>query len=480
MLFHKKMISERLSGLDPVYYYIIPAAFFTFMGIAFGPFGSYLFEEVLIIPCVLFLRSMLAHPLQKDAKKAFVLSGILFVWFFLLQILRDLAYFDVYPFAPYFCSYFFAFPMAALLRDGEEKKGLKLFFVVFLAAGLWHVTATLLLFLDWIPAYFNEYHVFWDGGRLNSFWHPNMAACFLMFSIAACLAFLQSTTRKRTKLVFLACILFLLIPLALTNCRTVIILTGGLLGGAAFYTILKGRWKLLIPGLVVVCAMVLVVYTGSNRLYQAHREVLIAERRAEYLQQQAENAAPKDTTEEKNAAKPTVTTETEVKISLGGTSGQGTLANDITSLNSRTMLWNASLTALKANKLYPIIGVDNPGRHMSYFSTFPDYHTHNSWMEVLLGLGIPGLAIAMVFTVITLWNGIVILLKYPLDVWKRTTAMVTLCMMVASFMEPYLFLPPSDYHLFNFMFLLCAGYLFHWQQEDNRRMLQAVRKFLHI
>ena len=86
----------------------------------------------------------------------------------------------------------------------------------------------------------------------------------------------------------------------------------------------------------------------------------------------------------------------------------------------------------------------------------------------------------MVFTVITLWNGIVILLKYPLDVWKRTTAMLTLCMMVASFMEPYLFLPPIDYYLYNFMFLLCAGYLFHWQQEDNRKMLQAVRKFLHI
>ena len=467
MLFHKKMISERLSGMDPVYYYIIPAAFFVFMGIAFGPFGSYLFEQVLIIPCVLFLHTMLSRPLQKDAKKAFVLSGILFAWFFLLQILRDLAFFEVYPFSTYFCSYFFAFPMAALLRDGEEKKGLKLFFIVFLAAGLWHATATLLLFLDWIPAYFNEYHVFWDGGRLNSFWHPNMAACFLMFSIAACLAFLQSATKKRTKLAFLACTLILLIPLALTNCRTVIILTGGLLGGAAFYTILKGRWKLLIPGLVVVCAMVLVVYTGSNRLYQAHREVLIAERRAEYLQQ-AEEAGEE------------IAPDPEIKVSLGGTSGQGTLANDITSLNSRTMLWSASLTALRANPLYILFGVDNPGRHMSYFSTFPDHHTHNSWMEVLLGLGIPGFAIAMVFTVITLWNGIVILLKYPLDVWKRTTAMLTLCMMAASFMEPYLFLPPLDYYLFNFVFLLCAGYLLHWQEEDNRNMLQAMRKFLHI
>ena len=467
MLFHKKMISERLSGLDPVYYYIIPAAFFVFMGISFGPFGSYLFEQVMIIPCVLFLRTVLTRPLQKDAKKALLLSGILFAWFLLLQLMRDLAFFEVYPFATYFCSYFFAFPMAALMQDGEEKKGLKLFFIAFVAAGLWHAFTTLLLFLDWMPAYFTQYHAYWDGARLNSFWHPNMTACFLMFAIASCLAFMQGASKKRTKLAFLACILILLIPLALTNCRTVIILTGGILGGAAFYSILKGRWKLLIPGLVVVCAMVVLVYTGSSRLYQAHREALLAEHKAEYLQQVEESGEEIDP----NA---------EVKVSLGGTSGQSSLANDLTSLNSRTMLWSSALTALKAHRLYPIIGVDDPGRHMSYFSSFPQTHTHNSWVETLLGLGIPGFAVAMVFTVITLWNGIVILLKYPLDVWKRTTAMLTLCMMVASFMEPYLFLPPIDYYLYNFMFLLCAGYLFHWQQEDNRKMLQAVRKFLHI
>lgn len=467
MLFHKKMISERLSGLDPVYYYIIPAAFFVFMGISFGPFGSYLFEEVLIIPCVLFLRAMLTRPLQRNAKKALLLSGILFAWFFLLQILRDLAFFEVYPFSTYFCSYFFAFPMASLLQDGEEKKGLKLFFITFIAAGLWHAFSTFLLLLDWIPAYFNEYHVFWDGGRLNSFWHPNMTACFLMFSIASCIAFLQSATKKRTRLALLTCILILLIPLALTNCRTVIILTGGILSGAVFYAVLKGRWKLLIPGLAIVCSMVVLVYIGSNRLYNAQRNVLLAERKAEYLQQA--EAEGKE-----------ISPDTEMKVSLDGSSSQKTLANDITNFNNRTIIWDASLTALKANRLYPIFGVDNPGRHMSYFSRIRDHHTHNSWIETLLGLGIPGLAIAMVFTVITLWNGIVILLKYPLDVWKRTTAMLTLCMMAASFMEPYLFLPPLDYYLFNFIFLLCAGYLLHWQEEDNRKMLQAVRKFLHI
>ena len=449
--------------MDPVYYYLIPAALFLFFGIAFGPFGSYLFEEVMIIPCVLFLRTMLSRPLSSDARKALILSSVLFAWFFFLQFIRDLAFFDVYPFGTYFCSYFFAFPLAALMQDGEQKQALKLFAMVFIAASAVHVLTALLLLLDLVPAYFTQYHAYWDGSRLNPFWHPNMAACFLMFGIASCLAFLQDTKTGWKKLALLAAIVFFLLTLALTNCRTVIIITGGMLGGAAFYAILKGRWKLILPGLIVACAIVIVVYGSSNYLYESHTDALIAKRTAEYLQQ-AEN----------------IDNAEEVEISLGGTSGQGTLLNDLSSLNSRTHLWESAFKALTANHLYPLIGVDNPGRHMSYFSRFEQTHTHNSWVETLLGLGIPGFAVAMVFTLMTLWNGIVILLKYPLDVWKRTFAMLTLCMLAASFMEPYLFLPPIDYYIYNFIFLLCAGYLLHWQEEDNRKALLALRKFLHI
>lgn len=465
MTFSRKALADRLSGIEPMYYYVFAAAFSVFLGMAFGPFGSYLFEEVLIIPCVLFLQATLRHTMSSDARKALLLSGVLFCWFFFLQIIRDLAFFDVYPFATYFCSYFFAFPLAALTQDGEKKAFLKMFFLAFLATSVCYAITTVLLLLDLIPAYFTEYHVYWDGTRLNPFWHPNMAACFMMFGIAACVAFLQDAKKSWAKAALLATLVLFLVVLALTNCRTVVILTGGILGGAAFYAIIRGRWKLLIPGLAVACAILVVVYMGCSRLYEAHSEALTAKFTAEYLQQQ--EAEGVDLSEELTAE-------------LAGTSGQGSLLEDMSSLNSRTTIWKASFQALKANKLYPLIGVDHPGRHMSYFCPFEQTHTHNSWVETTLGLGIPGFIISMVFTLLTLWNGIVILLKHPMDVWKRTCAMVTLCMLVASFMEPYLFLPPIDYYLFNFIFLLCAGYLLHWQEEDNRKIFQSVRKALHI
>ena len=488
MLPSRKKLAERLAGVEPTNYYLFAAAFAVFMGIAFGPFGSYLFEQVMIIPCVLFLRAVLTRDLSSDARKALTLSGVMFGWFLFLQIIRDLGFFEVYPFSTYFCSYFFAFPLAALLQDGDKKLALKLFAMAFIAASACHAFATLLLFLDLIPAYFNQYHVFWDGARLNSFWHPNMVACFLMFGIASCLAFLQESKKLWVKLALLTAILAFLVTMAFTNCRTVIILTGGILGGAAFYAIIRGRWKLLVPGVIVACAMVVAVYIGCNRLYEANTDALIVKQTAEYMQQAAvssETAAETadDTAEPAvdaaNVAEDAAKAAEDAVVS-GGTSGQGTLLDDLSSLNSRTHLWQSALTALKANSLYPLIGVDNPGRHMSYFSRFAQTHTHNSWVETLLGLGIPGFAVAMVFTLLTLWNGIVILLKYPLDVWKRTIAMLTLCMLVASFMEPYLFLPPIDYYLYNFIFLLCAGYLLHWQEADNRKLVQSLRKFLHI
>ena len=461
MLTSRKALADRLGGISITNWCLWSAALFTFLGMAFGPFGSYLFEELMIIPCVVFLYTCLSRPVSSGAKKALGLSLVMMAWFLFLQILRDLAYFEVYPFGTYFCSYFFAFPLACLLQDGEKKQALKLFAAAFIAASLCHTLAALLLLLDLIPAYFAQHHVLWTSARLNVFWHPNMAACFHMFGIASCIAFLQDAKKGWHKLALLAVSLIILATMALTNCRTVIILVGGILGGAAFYSIIRGRWKLAPIALVSACIILLLTYYSCGILYKTNSDTLYARYLAESIEEPSSQESP-------------------AHLAPNIDSAQKSLAEDMSTFNSRTDIWYASYRALTKNPLYPIIGVDNPGRHMSHFYSVYQTHTHNSWVETMLGLGVPGFVIAMIFTLLTLWNGIVILLKYPLDVRKRTTAMLTLCMLVASFMEPYLFLPPIDYYIYNFIFLLCAGYLVHWQEEDNRKFLSAVRKFLHI
>lgn len=449
MLSYKKLFQERLSGVDPVFGYIAAAAFFTFLGIAFGHFGSYAFNEIMIVPCVLFLAAMHSRPIPPAAKKLLFLSFLMLGWFTFLQIRRSLGYYETYSFAPYFCTYLFAFPLATLMQDGNKKRCLKLFSLVFIAASISLTITGVLLILDWLPDSLRKYHVLWDGARLNAFWHPNMVACLLMFGIASCLGFLQETKKIWVKLLLLAAILFQFYTITLTNSRTIMILTSVFLGGTVFFSILKGRWKRAIPCLIVACALIVLIFANSSQLFQSHQDNLTEEFEAE-------------------------------GVSMKVISGQHSLIDDLFTFNSRTWIWEASFMALQANRANYIFGVDNPGRHMSYFCHFPETHTHNSWIETLLGLGIPGFAIAMVFTLLALWNSLVILLKHSTDVWKRNTALLVLCMMVVSIMEPYLFLPPKNYEIFNFIFFLYVGYLAHWQEEDNRKVLQGLRKFLHI
>ena len=103
-------------------------------------------------------------------------------------------------------------------------------------------------------------------------------------------------------------------------------------------------------------------------------------------------------------------------------------------------------------------------------------HMHNAWLQCFMGMGIAGFLMAMLFTIRALWNSLVILLRHHRDVWKRNVALLTLCLMAASFVESYLFYTTVSYHLPDFLFFLCTGYLVQWQEEDNRRMRVWIRR----
>ena len=92
-------------------------------------------------------------------------------------------------------------------------------------------------------------------------------------------------------------------------------------------------------------------------------------------------------------------------------------------------------------------------------------------------MGAVGFLIAVMFTLITIWNILIVLLKHYQDIWKRSAAILVLCLLAASVLEPYLFYTTVSYHLVDMIFFLCAGYLAYWQ-EDNRRILLWIRSRL--
>ena len=161
-------------------------------------------------------------------------------------------------------------------------------------------------------------------------------------------------------------------------------------------------------------------------------------------------------------------------ISLETDSPQGSLGKDFGTLNSRSYIWNATLFAIRETRSILYWGMPNPGWYVSFYNSFPVFHLHNSWLQTFVGMGLIGFLLAVLFTLQAAWNSMIILLKHHQDIWKRNLALLTLCLLAASMLEPFLFYTTSDYHLIDFLFFLCAGYLAHWQENDNRKILSAI------
>lgn len=472
MGFYKKTLSKYASMIDFRHFLIFLVFLYVFFSTALGPHPF--FRNFYEIPCLVFFAVAIMHPSARRIKKTFLIMPLLMMaWFIFLQFKQASEPFAIYSFSSFFCIYLFAFPLVFLLDDGQKNFCLKLFLFAFIPACLCLSGVTFLLLINCLPSFLAE-HAFWDGARLHPFWHSNMAACLLMFGITASLAFLQEIKHKWFRFALLGIILLQLATMALTNCRTAILLTGGIIGGTVFFNIVQNRLKLFIPGLLAACAVIVLVFTGSSQLYQAHHTSLLNKYTVQYDHSMD---TTNDTTGETS---PIYANDATGEIALKTASSQKSLVEDLTSLNSRTDIWKSTLHAIQEDNSILLFGAASPGDYISQHTSYQVVHAHNAWFECLLGMGIPGFLIAMIFTLCALWNSCMVLLQQSQDIWKRTIALLVLCLMVAALMEPYLFLTLSDYHIFNFVFFLCIGYLSHWQKGSNQKLWQNFKKSLHI
>ena len=102
------------------------------------------------------------------------------------------------------------------------------------------------------------------------------------------------------------------------------------------------------------------------------------------------------------------------------------MSNDLRTLNGRTEIWAAAAEGLRANPRILLIGTEKVGETISpYWQRMDTLHAHNSWVEALYQLGLPGLVSALVLTVLALWNAAV-LLRRNNDLWKSCVAVVML------------------------------------------------------
>lgn len=455
----------------------------------FSYIGYYLAEDYLIVPCLLLLGYALQKKPTAFARRRLTLSVAAVSWFVIVQCIHRLQGMDNHPMATVFFVYLMAFPFASL-ADDRENAGLRLIGGTFVAASLVLVGYSLLLFLNQVPSGMEEV-LFWDGARLHALWHPNINACFFMIGIGFSAAFCAMTEKPWAKALLLAAIVLQFLAMALTNCRTVLLMTGALLSGFAFFWIFRGSWKQLVLGLLAAAVLLVGSFKLSGMLYQWNNDRQLASLRAaqeaappETLPAETitvaetlpmETAPVAETIAEETAVQETVPAETIVPETapkeivliedtgiILGDNEQGTLSNDMRTLNGRTQIWEAALKAIRDDKTLALWGTEYSGTVISVYHWFDVIHAHNSWMETLMRMGLPGLLFSLIFTGISVWSAIRLIFRKDTELWKKAIVMTTMCLLAAGFLEPYLFITNVYYHLIDFIFFFCTGYLDYW------------------
>ena len=419
--------------------------------------GYFLAEKLLPVPCLLFAGSALTRRISLPAKGCLLLSGITVFWFAAVQLQHHLSQMGMSAFGIFAAGCLLAFPFAAVTGEGDT--GLKWLGSVYVAASMLMVLFAGMLLTDTVPETLAQ-SIYWDGTRLAALWHPNVCACVLMIGIGITLFFILQAKKRWEKVLLALMTALQFAAIALTNSRTSILLTCALFGGTLFFGIWKGGWKRFLAGAAAALAALVVLFALSGFLFDLNTEAQISR-----LLEQRElgNAVGSD-------SQTLLVNEQTGEAIILGNSNQGELMQDMKTLNGRTHIWKAAVTALQDNPPLKIWGTEYVSIEISSRNYFPVAHAHNSWMQVMMKQGIPGLLLSLVYTVLALWNILVLLWRPNVALEKKVIAMLVLCILAASFLEIYLF--GSDLNTFfaHYLFFFMLGCLGCWRRAASSKI----------
>lgn len=433
----------------------------------FSGMGYYLAENYMTVPCLLFLGSALSGRLSSSAKRSLLLSAIAVIWFLTVQVRRTLTDMETSSFGIFAVGYLLAFPYAAVTGDGKEKIGLKWIGRIYIAFSTLLVVFGGMLLLDRVPEVLASC-LTWDGARVVLFWHPNASGCLFMLGIGFSLYFFTQSEKKAEKWMLAILMVLQFCVLALTNSRTTILMTCALIGGTVFFTIWQGSWKQFLAGAAAALVVSAVLFCAYSLLFDLHKEAqvnkLMNQTQAQTLPMTSEEEAQSPNNQESQSLQ--IHEETG-EVTLSGQSPQGDLLTDMKGFNGRTGIWRAALRAMQDNPSFKIWGTKYVSAELSSRNPFWVANAHNSWMETLMLLGIPGLLMAMVYSFIAVYHVWILVWRPREDIGKKIVAMMTICVMGAGFLEAYLFTGDMKTSFINFLFFLCTGYLIQWNRKTD-------------
>ena len=410
-------------------------------------------EWKLVDISILFLAASLCRRTLRQSKWPFLLGLAIVVWFYALRSIHLRQEGVNQDPGAFVCAYLVCLPFAA--ASGDRKWGLKALAAVFVLTGASFALYAVLLVTRQLPG-FLQGHVFWDGPRFGTMGHPNICATVLMISIGLTMSFALNARTPWLRLPLLGLSALEFWAVCLTNSRTTIVLTCVLLGGIVFCLLRGPHWKRILLALAAGAAVMVLLFCVSRWVYAWNTQ------RLTLLAQQARLTGED------------IGVELDANGQLITQNGQGTFTSSMKTLNGRTEIWSAAMQALRDHPWILMTGTERAGEIISpYWVRLDTLHAHNAWLQALFKLGIPGLLAALALTGMAVWDAATLLWRSD-DLTRDCVAMVVLCLLGCAMLEPYLFTVSGQFHFFDFLFLLCLGYMRQWRTQSLT--MEEVRK----
>lgn len=387
-------------------------------------------SPVQVVAALIFLALAVRKPMSKTAKWHLGFGIALVGWVIVCKYFHGLFGEPREYIGVMVQRFLVLLPFGALMQDEEECKGLKGAGVLTLGVCAYLCFWSLLLFLNRVPSWMQK-QVNWSGARMNTLWNPIIFAVILFMGIVLCVAFCFRVKKKwqRVALLLFAAVQFVFI--SMTHSRTVILMICAFGAGTLFFAFGQGSIKkYMLFGLAGVL-LAAGLFGASEVVYKANNQHLIRQLEASGVEFRINDQG----------------------YITDGVTNQGSLKEDMGSFNGRTETWRIVLDAVKNNRELRLFGTSQFRKNIRQDMS----HSHNSWLEILVYLGIPGLLFSIVLT-IEILIALARVFLFGRDKFHLVLALFVLCMLPIGVMEPFLF---CTAHLGD-LFILVCGYLWAW------------------
>ncbi|MBE5793931.1 MAG: hypothetical protein E7323_04540 [Clostridiales bacterium] len=489
-------IIDRIRKTDVIYYCLLMVAVLDFLLIVFENRIDFVVNAWSLIPTVLFFGIAIVKTKTKTTKQLLILGSIMVLWFLIVQLIHQQQGLKVRPIGVFSSVYLLALPFASIAKDGESCKGLKLYMGFFFAGLIVILVLAGLLVIDQVP-FFLKSDVFLYNSGISIMVHPSQLGGLLVAGIGFAFTAFSITKRMQIKVALVIMIILMFIVLALTKCNAAIWMAYLVSAGCVFVLINKGGYIRFIAGVMAAIIIIVVAFLINQLVFVWHWDMYKEKAEtpsSQYHQikvdeKQADRSLPDmfhqtvagigsicANRERYKAMQPVVARKASTSVSLLSTAKSLSAFQRqlwaLPTLNGRIPIWISFLENISQNKTVLLFGLDYSMYTLESIN-INHPHTHNSWLEALSALGVPGFLMIFGITTISIWHVIAILFGKCYEAWKKCVALLVVGLFGVGFMEPHLFLGGhflpggNNLHPMDFSFFLCLGHMIEWRRLNT-------------